>query len=57
MGILLMDEEKMVPIDFYIFCTKCKYYDFPEREDPCFGCLSEPYGRSRIPTKYEENKV
>lgn len=46
-----------IPIDYYIYCPKCKYYEFPEKTDPCFKCLNETFGYTSIPIKFEENRT
>ena len=40
---------------FNQYCGLCKYKDYPEKDDPCDECLSNPVNScSHKPVKFEE---
>jgi len=40
-------------VDFEEYCSKCKYKDKEENEDPCWDCLDEPVNLySQKPVKF-----
>lgn len=42
-------------VRYDIYCRRCKHWDLPESEDPCFTCLDQPTNEgSKKPVKYEE---
>ena len=49
--------ERMKIVEFDEWCKKCKHYEKPESEDPCWDCLCDPVNSaSHKPTKWEEIK-
>lgn len=50
-----MDKEKIV--EFGDYCSKCKYKNLSEADDPCDACLSAPVNsNSRRPLMFESAK-
>ena len=50
----MSDNVNMREVRFDEWCKKCKYFDTPEEEDPCFTCLEDPAKLySSIPVKYD----
>lgn len=42
---------------YYKYCSKCKYANLRESEEPCNDCLSEPgVEDSHKPLKFEEKE-
>lgn len=52
-----MNEGEFVEVHFNEYCSRCKYKDVKEPNDPCEECLSNPtnLGTHR-PVKYEPKK-
>lgn len=41
-------------VDFYKYCSTCKYEQTPCEDDPCDECLSNPYNiNSHKPVKWQ----
>lgn len=50
-----MNEQKIV--DFEEYCKRCKYYEKPEHEDPCWDCLDYPVNAwTHKPMRFEERE-
>ena len=40
-------------VDFTDYCTRCKYRDFEDTDEPCSECLKHPKSSSGKPTNWE----
>lgn len=44
-------------VQYYKYCTRCKYFKAPETEEPCNECLTNPSREySHRPIMFEESK-
>ena len=43
-------------VHYYLYCKICKYFDFPETEDPCNECLTISHNEdTHKPIRFEMN--
>lgn len=44
-------------VRFDLYCSKCKYYEKSEAEDPCWHCLDQGWNEdSHKPIEFEEKE-
>ena len=48
-------EDRTKEVDFHSYCSKCKFEDVKEDEEPCHDCLNHPWNvDSHKPWEFKE---